>query len=125
MSRPGIYTPVSCPVNLKVKIFFAENKGFYSKGSTGFPGGRPVRLSHASGTKMAETLTFLREFRSLEAGPGTRWAAQDPGRWGLGIFWEFSGVFKEFRGVSILKLRTGRRAPSRDLSTGYPQLSLY
>ena len=31
MSRPGIYTPVSCPVNLKVKIFFAENWDFIPK----------------------------------------------------------------------------------------------
>ena len=63
---------------------------------------------------MAETFTFLREFRSLEAGPAAHPELQEipaSGSWEL--FREFSGVFKEFRGVSILKLRTGRRAPGR------------
>ena len=41
------------------------------------------------------------------------WAAGDPGRWIRKLFWEFSGVFKEFRGVWIRQLRTGRPAPGR------------
>ena len=65
---------------------------------------------------MAETLVFLREFRSLNAGPAAHLELQEipaAGDWEL--FWEFSGVFKEFRGVWIRQLRTGRRAPSREV----------
>ena len=93
MSRPGIYTFASCPVKMLRKKFFLVFCEFYTEGSTGFPGGRPVRLSHASGTKMAETLTFLREFRSLEAGPGTRWCCTGSRPLGQGTF---LGVFGSF-----------------------------
>ena len=106
--------------------FFPVFCGFYSEGCTGSTSGRARCNLSRWKTKMAETLVFLREFRSLTAGPaGHTRAAGDLGRWVRELFWEFTGVFEEFRGASIPQLRTGRPAPSRDLSTGYPQLSLY
>ena len=75
---------------------------------------------------MAETLTFLREFRSLTGEPAAHPGLHRipaSGSWEL--FWEFSGVFKEFRGASIQLTRSGRPVRSWDLSTAYPQLSLY
>jgi len=57
--------------------------------------------------------TGVSEFRSWAR--GTRWAAGDPSLWVRELFREFSGVFKEFRGVWIRQLRTGRRAPGRGL----------
>ena len=112
MSRPGIYTFASCPVKMLRKIFFAENWDFIPKVELSISGRARCLLSHASGTKMAETLVFLREFRSLTAGPaGHTRAAGDPGRWVRELFWEFTGVFEEFRGASIPQLRTGRPAP--------------
>lgn len=76
--------------------------------------------------KNGRNLSFFTGVSEFGTGArGTRWAAGDPGRWDWELFWEFSGVFKEFRGASIPQLRTGRPAPSRDLSTAYPQLSLY
>ena len=59
-------------------------------------------------------------------GPGPSWLQEIPAAGDWELFWEFSGVFKEFRGVWIRQLRTGRRAPSSGkLSTGYSQLILY
>jgi hypothetical protein len=42
MSRPGIYTFTRKHVKVHLKIFFAENKGFYSEGRTGIYRARPV-----------------------------------------------------------------------------------
>ena len=42
-------------------------------------------------------------------------AAEIPAAGDWELFWEFSGVFKEFRGVWIRQLRTGRRAPGREV----------
>ena len=114
MSRPGIYTFASCPVKMLRKKFFLVFCEFYTEGSTGFPGGRPVRLSHASGTKMAETLTFLREFRSLEAGPAAHPGLQrsrplEAGNF-FGSFREFLRSFGELRSVSCAP-GAGRPAP--------------
>ena len=105
--------------------FFRRKLGFYSEGCIGICRARPVRLSHASGTKMAETFTFLREFRSLHLGPLRILSCRRSRPLEAGNFF---GSFREFLrsfGVWIRQLRTGRRAPSQDLSTGYPQLSLY
>ena len=46
------------------------------------------------------------------------WLQEIPAAGDWELFWEFSGVFKEFRGVWIRQLRTGRRAPGRE---SYPQ----
>ena len=70
MSRPGIYTFASCPVKMLRKIFFAENWDFIPKVELSISGRARCLLSHASGTKMAETLVFLREFRSLIGAAG-------------------------------------------------------
>ena len=93
MSRPGIYTFTRKHVKLHLKIFFAENKGFYSEGCTETPGARPVRKPDGSRTKMAETLVFLREFRSLEAGSAAHPGLQEIPASGSGNFF---GSFREF-----------------------------
>ena len=75
---------------------------------------------------MAETLVFLREFRSLEAGPAALPGLQEIPASGsgnfFGSFWEFLRSFEEFGFVSCAP-GAGRLAG--DLSTAYPQLSLY
>ena len=43
------------------------------------------------------------------------WLQEIPAAGDWELFWEFSGVFKEFRGVWIRQLRTGRRAPGREV----------
>ena len=75
---------------------------------------------------MAETLVFLREFRSLTAGPAGHTGQQDarPVEAGnfFGSFWEFLRSFGELRSVSCAP---GARRLAGKLSTAYPQLSLY
>ena len=53
------------------------------------------------------------------------WAAGDPGRWDWEKIWEFTGVFKEFRSLDSSAAHQAPGAQLRDLSTAYPQLSLY
>ena len=52
-----------------------------------------MRKPDGSRTKMAETLVFLREFRSLTAGPAGHAAKQDDRPLGQGTF---LGVFGSF-----------------------------
>ena len=73
--------------------FFPVFCGFYSEGCTGTPGARPVRKPVCSGTKMAETLVFLREFRSLELAPAGHAGQQVIPAAGTGNFF---GSFREF-----------------------------
>ena len=54
---------------------------------------RPVRKPDGSRTKMAETLVFLREFRSLTAGPAGHTGQQDARPVEAGNFF---GSFREF-----------------------------
>ena len=54
---------------------------------------RPVRKPDGSRTKMAETLVFLREFRSLTAGPAGHAGQQDARPLDQGTF---LGVFGSF-----------------------------
>jgi len=93
VSRPGIYTFTWKHVKMHLKKFLGVFWGFYSEGCTGSTSGRARCLLTGVRTKMAETLVFLREFRSLTDGPGPILAAGDPGRWGLGTF---LGVFGSF-----------------------------
>jgi hypothetical protein len=126
MSRPGIYTFASCPVKMLRKIFFAENWDFIPKVELSISGRARCLLSHASGTKMAETLVFLREFRSLTAGPAAHPGLQEIPAAGSGNFF---GSLREFlRSFGELRSEAAQRAPGaqlRDLSTGYPQIFLY
>ena len=75
---------------------------------------------------MAESLTFLREFRSLTGEP-----AAHPGCAGSRPLeaGNFFGSLREFlRSFGVWIRESGRRAPGaqlRDLSTGYPQIFLY
>ena len=75
---------------------------------------------------MAETLVFLREFRSLNAGPAAHPGLQVIPAAGSGNFFgsfrEFLRSFEEFGFVSCAP-GAGRLAGK--LSTAYPQLSLY
>jgi len=126
VSRPGIYTFARKHVKVHLKIFFAENKGFYSEGRPGSTSGRARCNLSRWKTKMAETLVFLREFRSLEAGPAGHAGQQVIPASGSGNFFgsfrEFLRSFEEFGFVSCAP-GAGRLAG--DLSTAYPQLSLY
>ena len=121
MSRPGIYTFTRKHVKVHLKIFFAENRDFIPKVAQEFTGrARCVNLwvENKNGRNLS-LFTGVSEFGSWAR--CASWAAGDPGLWKLGTFWEFTGVLREFLrsfGVWILKLRTGRRAPS---SGTYPQ----
>ena len=81
-----------------------------------------MRKPDGSRTKMAETLVFLREFRSLTAGPAAHPGLQEipaAGDWEL--FREFSGAFKEFL-RSFGELRSVSCAPGAGRPAGtYPQ----
>ena len=107
---------------MHLKIFFAANWDFIPKVTREVPAGAPGATEPCLRNKNGRNLNFftgVSEFRSWAR--GTRWAAGDPGPWKLGTFWEFTGVLREFLrsvGAWILKLRTGRRAPS---SGTYPQ----
>jgi len=119
VSRPGIYTFTRKHVKVHLKIFFAENKGFYSEGCTGSTSGRARCNLTLTANKNGRNLSFFTGVSEFRTGArGTCWAAGDPGLWVRELFWEFTGVFEEFRGASIPQLRTGRRAPS---SGTYPQ----
>ena len=93
VSRPGIYTFTRKHVKVHLKIFFAENKGFYSEGCTGSTSGRARCNLSRCRTKMAETLVFLREFRSLTAGPAAHPELQVIPASRSGYFF---GSFREF-----------------------------
>ena len=74
---------------------------------------RPVPPDRGA-NKNGRNLSFFTGVSEFE-----RWArcasgaAEIPAAGDWELFWEFSGVFKEFRGVWIRQLRTGRRAPGR------------
>ena len=68
---------------------------------------------------MAETLVYLREFRSLEAGPAAHPGLQEIPAAGTGKKFGSLREFLRSFGVWIRQLRTRRRAPS---SGTYPQL---
>ena len=114
---PGlVYIPSPGSMSRCISKNFWEFSGVFIPKLTQELRARARCLLTGARTKMAETLVFLREFRSLEAGPAGHPGLQEipaAGDWEL--FWEFSGVFKEFRGVWIRQLRTGRRAPSREV----------
>ena len=75
---------------------------------------------------MAETFTFLREFRSLELATRVRiLGCRIPASGSWELFREFSGVFEEFRSLDSCIWAPGARCELRDLSTGYPQIFLY
>ena len=126
MSRPGIYTFTWKHVKMHLKIFLGVFWGFYSEGCTGSTSGRARCLLTNARTKMAETLTFLREFRSLNAGPAAHPELLGSRPLGTGNFFgsfrEFLRSFGEFGFVSCAP-GAGRLAGK--LSTAYPQLSLY
>ena len=68
---------------------------------------------------MAETLTFLREFRSLEAGPAAHPGLQRSRPLEAGNFF---GSFREFlRSFGVWIRASGRRAPGASCAT-YPQV---
>ena len=124
---PGlVYIPSPGSMSRCISKFFSQKtRVFIPKVAQEFTGrARCVNLwvENKNGRNLS-FFTGVSEFRSWAR--CASWAAGDPGLWVRELFWEFSGVFKEFRGVWIRQLRTGRRAPSRDLSTAYPQLSLY
>ena len=123
VSRPGIYTFTRKHVKVHLKIFFAENKGFYSKGCTGSTSGRArcnLTLMENKNGRNLSFFTGVSEFRSWAR--CASWAAGDPGLWVRELFWEFLRSFEEFGFVSCAP-GAGRLAG--DLSTAYPQLSLY
>ena len=93
VSRPGIYTFTRKHVKMHLKKFLGVFWGFYSEGCTGSTSGRPRDKPDGSRTKMAETLVFLREFRSLEAGPAAHPGLQRSRPLGTG---NFLGVFGSF-----------------------------
>jgi len=124
---PGlVYIPSPPGKSRCISKFFSQKTGILfrrlHRNSRRAPGATEPCLRNKNGRNLS-FFTGVSEFKSWAR--CASWAAGDPGRWDWELFWEFSGVFKEFRGASIPQLRTGRPAPSRDLSTGYPQLSLY
>ena len=116
VSRPGIYTFTSRQVKMHLKIFFAENWDFIPKVAQEFTGrARCVNLWVEN--KNGRNLNFFTGVSEFASGPAAHPELQEipaSGSWEL--FWEFSGVFKEFRGVWICQLRTGRLAGT------YPQV---
>ena len=113
---PGlVYIPSPGSMSRCISKNFWEFSGVFIPKLTQELRARARCLLTGARTKMAETLVFLREFRSLNAGPAAHPGCWDPGRWVRENFWEFSGVFKEFWGVWIRQLRTGRRAPGREV----------
>ena len=126
MSRPGIYTFTWKHVKMHLKKFLGVFWGFYSEGCTGSTSGRARCLLTEARTKMAETLVFLREFRSLTAGPAAHPGCRRSRPLGTGNFFgsfrEFLRSFEEFGFVSCAP---GAGRPAGKLSTAYPQLSLY
>ena len=73
--------------------FFPVFCEFYSEGCTGSTSGRARCNLSRWKTKMAETLVFLREFRSLTAGPAGHAGLQEIPAAGSGYFF---GSFREF-----------------------------
>ena len=126
MSRPGIYTFTWKHVKMHLKKFLGVFWGFYSEANTGTPGARPVPPDGGE-NKNGRNLSFFTGVSEFERWARcASWLQEIPAAGDWELFWEFSGVFKEFRGVWIRQLRTGRRAPSSGkLSTGYPQIFLY
>ncbi len=99
--------------------FFPVFCGFYSEGCPGSTSGRARCNLSRWKTKMAETLVFLREFRSLTAGPAGHAGQQEIPASGSGNFF---GSFREFL-RSFGELRFVSCAPgARCLAGTYPQL---
>ena len=106
--------------------FFPVFCGFYSEGCTGIYRARARCVNLWLRNKNGRNLSFFTGVSEFDCWARcASWAAGDPGLWVRELFREFSGVFKEFRGALIQLTRSGRPVRSWDLSTAYPQLSLY
>ena len=113
VSRPGIYTFTRDLVKTEVKKFLGVFWGFYSEASPGKLRARPVRPDRGE-NKNGRNLNFFTGVSEFERWARcASWLQEIPAAGDWELFWEFSGVFKEFRGVWIRQLRTGRRAPGR------------
>ena len=101
MRCPGLVYTYTCFLESQdgSQKFFPVFCGFYSEGCTGSTSGRARCNLSRWRTKMAETLVFLREFRSLEAGPAALPGLQEIPASGsgnfFGSFWEFLRSFGE------------------------------
>ena len=119
MSRPGIYTFTRKHVKVHLKIFFAENRDFIPKVAQEFTGrARCVNLwvENKNGRNLS-FFTGVSEFRSwARCASG---AAGDPGLWAREFFWEFTGVFMEFRSLDS---SAAHQAPGARPLESYPQV---
>ena len=96
--------------------FFGRKQGFYPEGCTGSTSGRARCVNLWLRNKNGRNLSFFTGVSEFDCWARcASGAAGDPGLWVRELFWEFSGVFKEFRGASLCQLRTGRRAPGREV----------
>ena len=107
MSRPGIYTFASCPVKMLRKKFFLVFCEFYTEGSTGFPGGRPVRSWGIKAPRNSLKTPENSQKSSLTQRPGSC-AAQDAQRAQL---LNSETPVKKLRFLPFLFLRHGSVAP--------------
>ena len=124
---PGlVYIPSPGSMSRCISKNFWEFSGVFIPKLTRELRARARCLLTEARTKMAETLTFLREFRSLNAGPAAHPGCRRSRPLGTGNFFgsfrEFLRSFGEFGFVSCAP-GAGRLAGK--LSTGYPQIFLY
>ena len=124
---PGlVYIPSPGSMSRCISKNFWEFSGVFIPKLPPGNSGRARCLLTGVRTKMAETLVFLREFRSLNAGPAAHPGCRRSRPLGTGNFFgsfrEFLRSFEEFGFVSCAP-GAGRLAGK--LSTAYSQLSLY
>ena len=119
MSRPGIYTFTSGSVKTEVKKFWEFSAVFIPISSRELSGRARCLLTGVR-TKMAESLVFLREFRSLTAGPAAHPGCRRSRPLGTGNFF---GSFREFlRSLGSLDSSAAHQAPGARPPGSYPQV---
>jgi len=124
---PGlVYIPSSPGKSRCISKFFSQKTGILFRRLHGFSRRAPGATEPRFKNKNGRNLYFFTGVSEFASGPAAHPELQEipaSGSWEL--FWEFSGVFEEFRSLDSCIWAPGARCELRDLSTGYPQFSLY